>query len=60
MKILVDTKNPEQVAEMSMTLIEGSRHFRTFIIGDDDARIQQYNQEMIEAARCLLSGPMAS
>ena len=48
--------NPEQAAEMMMTLIEGSRHFRAFIIGDDDARIQKYNQEMIAAARNLITG----
>lgn len=53
---LVQVKNPDQAAEKILTLIEGSRHFRTFIIGDDDERIQQYNQDMIEAARCLLKG----
>jgi len=39
-----------------MTMIEGSRHFRTFIIEDDrgDDQIRRYNQGMIATARRLL------
>jgi AcrR family transcriptional regulator len=49
-------KDPEQTAEIIMTMIEGSRHFRTFIIEDDrdDDQIRRYNQGMIEVARHLL------
>jgi AcrR family transcriptional regulator len=43
-------------AEIVMTMIEGSRHFRTFIIDSDreEDRIRQYNHSMIRAARHLL------
>jgi len=57
---MISTNNPEQAAEIIMTMIEGSRHFRTFIVdddGDDDReedRIRRYNLGMIEAARQFL------
>ena len=53
---VIAIKDPEQTAEIIMTMIEGSRHFRTFIIEDDrdDDQIRRYNQGMIEVARHLL------
>ncbi|MDA3898599.1 MAG: TetR/AcrR family transcriptional regulator [Desulfobacteraceae bacterium] len=52
----VRIKDSAHAAEIIMTMIEGSRHFRAFIIEDDrdDDQIRRYNQDMIEAARCLL------
>jgi len=49
---VIDKKNPKHAAEIVMTMIEGSRHFRSFIINDD--QIRRYNQDMIEAARHFL------
>lgn len=55
-KGVISTKNPTHTAEIIMTMIEGSRHFRAFIIdyeGEDD-QIRRYNQEMILTARHYL------
>ncbi len=46
--------DPEHAAEVVMTMIEGSRHFRTFIIDEDQVR--RYNQDMIKSARHFLKG----
>ena len=51
-KGVISTKNPTHTAEIIMTMIEGSRHFRAFIIEDD--QIRRYNHEMILAARHFL------
>jgi len=51
---VIYTDDPEHAAEIIMTLIEGSRHFRTFIIEDD--QIRRYNQDMINTARHFLKG----
>lgn len=49
---VISTKNPTHTAEIIITMIEGSRHFRAFIIEDD--QIRRYNQEMIDTARRFL------
>jgi AcrR family transcriptional regulator len=61
-KGVISTKDPANAAEIIMTMIEGSRHFRTFIVDDagDDDQIRRYNQEMILAARHYLESHMAS
>ena len=53
---VIDIKDPGHAAEIIMTMIEGSRHFRTFIIDDgrDDDQVRRYNQDMIGAARHYL------
>jgi len=57
---VIGIKDPAHAAEIIMTMIEGSRHFRSFIIDDgrdddrDNDQIRRYNQDMIEAARHLL------
>jgi AcrR family transcriptional regulator len=53
---VISTKNPAHTAEVIMTMIEGSRHFRTFLIDDD--QIRRYNHDMIESARYLLEAPL--
>ncbi|MBC2715989.1 MAG: TetR/AcrR family transcriptional regulator [Desulfobacteraceae bacterium] len=59
---VICANDPEHVAEIIMTMIEGSRHFRAFIIDDerDDDQVRRYNQDMIRAARFFLKGHMAS
>jgi hypothetical protein len=59
---VIGIKDPGHTAEIIMTMIEGSRHFRPFIIDDgrDDEQIRRYNQDMISAARHFLKGNMAS
>ena len=54
---LICMDDPEHAAEIIMTMIEGSRHFRAFIIDDDrdDDQVRRYNQEMISVARKLLT-----
>ncbi|MDA3898227.1 MAG: TetR/AcrR family transcriptional regulator [Desulfobacteraceae bacterium] len=54
---VIGVNNPAHAAEVIMSMIEGSRHFRTFIIEDD--QIRRYNQDMISAARHFLKGNMA-
>ena len=51
-KRVICAVDPAQTAEVIMTMIEGSRHFRSFIIEDDQVR--RYNQDMIGAARHYL------
>ena len=57
---VISIKDPWHAAEIIMTMIEGSRHFRTFIIDDDgdDEQIRRYNQDMISAARRLLENQL--
>ncbi len=57
----IGSKDPGHDAEVIMTMIEGSRHFRAFIIdyGRDDDQIHRYNQAMILAARHYLQRHMA-
>lgn len=51
---MITGRDPAAVAEVIITMIEGSRHFRAFIIPEDQVR--RYNQEMIAAARFFLTG----
>ncbi len=51
---VIGVNDPEQAAEVIMTMIEGSRHFRTFIIDED--QVGKYNQDMIQTAHFLLKG----
>lgn len=53
---VIDEKDPAQAADVIMTMIEGSRHFRAFIIEED--QIRRYNQDMINAARNFLKNPV--
>jgi AcrR family transcriptional regulator len=51
---VISINEPARAAEVIMTMIEGSRHFRMFIIDDD--QMNRYNQDMIGAARHFLTG----
>lgn len=53
---VIGEKDPAQAADVIMTMIEGSRHFRSFIIDDD--QIRRYNHDMINAARNFLKNPV--
>jgi len=59
---VIGIKDPGHAAEIIMTMIEGSRHFRAFIIDydRDDDQVRRYNQDMIKAARHFLQSHMAS
>ncbi len=56
---VVAAKDPAHMAEVVMTMTEGSRHFRRFIIEEesgDNGQIRRYNQQMMEAAWHYLTG----
>jgi len=62
---VIAAEDPAHMAEVVITMTEGSRHFRQFIIEEEsgaekesreDKQIRRYNQQMIDAARHFLTG----
>ncbi len=49
---IIRTTDPERAAEVIMTLIEGSRHFRHFFVRPDE--IDRYNRDMVKTAMTVL------
>lgn len=49
---IIGTQDPEHAAEVIMTLIEGSRHFRHFFVSPDE--VDRYNREMVKTAATIL------